>query len=490
MTPLDAPRQEPARPRPRLRRVMPALLAAAVAGACGEPASSPEDAWLLNTLAADNRHLLARAPALVGEKFAKMAVDPHQFLRGTNALDIRRARTGADGFPTSAFASAAVGDVWLVGDAHLENFGSFRDADGSLVVEVNDFDASTYGAFHLDVWRLGLSLDVALAMLDVAPDGRGFVVSAMAAAYVRAVEDAAAGRPRVVLEAGTVGRVLADLLRRAAADGEAAEELDDYTQATESGRDLRFGVREPGGADFVVDVLEPVGSQEVRLVDEILARWPDTLVGVGAAPGPASRRRISPVARRLGAGVGSYPLVRYYVVLEGPTSVRRDDWLVEIKESPAPPALPSTLPGPARRFDDNGARIVAAQRALHGGPARDPLLGHATAGPMSFRIRHRTKYQKGLEVMRLQEKWDDWSLGDLEVLAGELGGLLGRAHALAPNGRGRAAGPHVWAALRGRETAFIEEVVRVAAARGERLRDDYARFVRLREALGPTLELP
>lgn len=483
-----------AAPRPyRVARPIRAVVVAASVGAgCGQPATSPEDAWLLNTLAADNRHLLERAPDLVAEKFAKMAIDPHQYLRGTNAIFLREARTGAGGFPISVFATPEVSDVLLVGDAHLENFGTFRDADGSLVVEVNDFDASTYGAFHLDVWRLGLSLDVALAMLDASPEARRFVVGAVADGYVDAVSTPTGG-PRDAgtgVDAATAGRILGDLLRRAASDGAAAEELDDYTTPTPDGRALRWGMRASPGPDFVVDALEPVGLKEQRLVDEILARWPDSLVDAGTAPGAAARRRISPVARRLGAGIGSYPLLRYYVVLEGPTSARRDDWLLEVKEAPAAPALPAALPGAERRFPDNGARVVVAQRALQGGPARDPLLGHATAGPMSFRIRHRTKYQKGLEVMRLHEKRDEWSLTDLEVLATALGGLLGRAHARAPSGRGPAAGPAVAGVLRGRETGFVDEVVRVTAARGARLRAEHTRFVRLRETLGPMLGLP
>jgi uncharacterized protein (DUF2252 family) len=469
--------------------VLTGLLGVSIAPACGEPDLPADDAWLLNTLAMDNRLLLERAPTLVAEKFGKMAVDPHQYLRGTNAAFIRQARTGADEFPASAFDEPAVADVLLVGDAHLENFGTFRDVSGALVVEVNDFDAATYGPFHLDVWRLGLSLDVALAMVDVPPEGRSFVVGAMADSYARAVAAAARGQAGATLDDARAGRVLADLLKRAAADGKVAEELEDYSTATEAGRDMRWGTREPPGPDFLEDALAPVTRRESELVAALLARWPATLAEPDALPAGALEP-VSPVARRLGAGIGSYPLLRYYVVLEGPTAGRRDDWLVELKEAPAPAALPSPLPGPARRFVDNGARIVAAQRALHGGPSRDALLGHATVGPASFRIRHRTKYQKGLEVMRLQEKWDDWTLADVEVLARELGTLLGQSHARASNGRGAPAASSLAGVLDGRETAFVTEVVQVAAARGERLRAEYARFLRLRETLGPSLGLP
>ena len=51
--------------------------------------------------------------------------------------------------------------VLAVGDIHLENFGTWRDADGRLVWGVNDFDEAAEMPYVLDLIRLATSALVA-----------------------------------------------------------------------------------------------------------------------------------------------------------------------------------------------------------------------------------------------------------------------------------------------------------------------------------------
>src|SRR3979411_2054186 len=48
--------------------------------------------------------------------------------------------------------------VLSVGDLHLENFGTWRDADGRLVWGVNDFDEAAEMPYPLDLVRLAASI--------------------------------------------------------------------------------------------------------------------------------------------------------------------------------------------------------------------------------------------------------------------------------------------------------------------------------------------
>jgi uncharacterized protein (DUF2252 family) len=48
--------------------------------------------------------------------------------------------------------------VLSVGDLHLENFGTWRDADGRLVWGVNDFDEAAIMPYPLDLVRLATSI--------------------------------------------------------------------------------------------------------------------------------------------------------------------------------------------------------------------------------------------------------------------------------------------------------------------------------------------
>ena len=51
--------------------------------------------------------------------------------------------------------------VLSVGDLHLENFGTWRDADGRLVWGVNDFDEAAIMPYVLDLVRLAASIRLA-----------------------------------------------------------------------------------------------------------------------------------------------------------------------------------------------------------------------------------------------------------------------------------------------------------------------------------------
>src|SRR5689334_6731198 len=72
-------------------------------------------------------------------------------------------------------AAGPAGDGWLVGDAHVENFGAFvGDARGAKkpqpVFDVNDFDDCFVGPLRLDVLRLATSFLLAARELGAAGD--------------------------------------------------------------------------------------------------------------------------------------------------------------------------------------------------------------------------------------------------------------------------------------------------------------------------------
>jgi uncharacterized protein (DUF2252 family) len=84
------------------------------------------------------------------KKHKKMAEGPFPFLRATYW---RWAETILDLCPELARAPA----VLAVGDIHLENFGTWSDADGRLVWGVNDFDEAAEMPYPLDLVRLATS---------------------------------------------------------------------------------------------------------------------------------------------------------------------------------------------------------------------------------------------------------------------------------------------------------------------------------------------
>jgi len=87
-------------------------------------------------------------------KHEELAGPVVRFLRGTYYLWLRRV---ADLVPELLAAPA----VPLVGDLHIENFGTWRDRHGVRRWGVNDLDELTRGAYPLDLLRLATSAALA-----------------------------------------------------------------------------------------------------------------------------------------------------------------------------------------------------------------------------------------------------------------------------------------------------------------------------------------
>src|SRR5215813_1573920 len=87
-----------------------------------------------------DREQTRRFPATYDRKVARMRASPLAFLRGSAPLfyDVLRAEP--------ELAEGPAGDGWIIGDAHLENFGAFVPAGGKgveggvEVFDLNDFD--------------------------------------------------------------------------------------------------------------------------------------------------------------------------------------------------------------------------------------------------------------------------------------------------------------------------------------------------------------
>ena len=104
-------------------------------------------------------------------KFRKMAADPFAFYRGSACLFYADMATGED-----RWSDERTSRVWIHGDLHAENFGTYMDANGRIVFDVNDFDEAYLGhvswdlrrfaaSFALLAWRKALADDVISEML-------------------------------------------------------------------------------------------------------------------------------------------------------------------------------------------------------------------------------------------------------------------------------------------------------------------------------------
>lgn len=92
-------------------------------------------------------------PADLDYKHQRMAdpVDPFPFFRGTYYRWVGR-------WAEAAGPLARAPRVLAVGDLHVENFGTWRDADGRLCWGINDFDEADDLPYTIDLVRLAASV--------------------------------------------------------------------------------------------------------------------------------------------------------------------------------------------------------------------------------------------------------------------------------------------------------------------------------------------
>lgn len=143
----------------RRASISTALLLACGFASCGELPDA-RDAWVCNALAEDNEVMLGRNAARVEAKLKVMTEEPYLWFRGTAGLFFREVVLPANGWVFAGGKAAEASDVQLVGDAHIENIGTYLDEGGLLRAEFNDFDAASFGSFWLEVWRLASSFAV------------------------------------------------------------------------------------------------------------------------------------------------------------------------------------------------------------------------------------------------------------------------------------------------------------------------------------------
>ncbi|MEL6179431.1 MAG: DUF2252 family protein, partial [Myxococcota bacterium] len=346
------------------------------------------------------------------------------------------------------------------------------------------------GLWVYDLRRLALSVWVMAAMLrdgNLATFDPTTLSGQVAVGYAEEIASMRSGQPPLAIRDGAeFGAIIDDLLRRAQRDGEILEELDDYTRIEGDTRVMFYGtVEERSAPDVIGDEVFSLSAEEEAIVRLGLVHYPDTLE-VQVSPESMALKGAS---RRYGAGVSSYPVLRFYVLVEGPTPSPDDDWLLEFKEINNPNLLPGLVQWPPRRFRHNGERVVSHQRALQESRLNDPLLGHYEAGPIPIRVRHRTKYQKGIGVDRIMEKLSEgeWSEEDIRAFVRLSGRLLARTHGQAKTLNGQEALAVIAETLEGQSGTLETETAQFLETYGPATLEDAARLDAIVTEHGPLL---
>jgi uncharacterized protein (DUF2252 family) len=348
--------------------------------------------------------LMKADPDAFRTKFRKMAADPFAFYRGSACvfyadLDDREDR----------WADERTGRVWIQGDLHTENFGTYMDGAGKLIFDVNDFDEAFVGHFTWDLQRFAASVALTCWQKALSDSVIRDLIATFVHAYLDQVRwfretdddstfalnlDTAQGAVRSALESARLSTRF--------------EMLDRTTHVDESDRRFRDG-----------SGVRRLDEEEYKRVNAAFEAYQDSI--------PESKRfrevayDVKDIVGRTGFGIGSAGLPSYNVLVEGFNQALDNDIVLSMKQGNI--AAPSRIVHDKEvhdYFKHHGHRTAVSQRALQA--HADPLLGYTEIDGTGYVVAELSPYESDLDWSELTEP------DELTEVIEQLGRAVAKVH--------------------------------------------------------------
>jgi uncharacterized protein (DUF2252 family) len=402
--------------------------------------------------------LIQADPKAFRRKFRKMAADPFAFYRGSACLFYADVAELED-----PWADERTSRVWIQGDLHAENYGTYMDASGILVFDVNDFDEAYLGHFTWDLQRMAASLALLGYGKALSDETIGEMIRTYGGAYLEQVRAFHTGDRddefRLTLE-NTEGALRSVLLEARLASR--IHMLQGMTAIEGHERHFSDG---PG-----VRRLDDDEEAEVR---EAYAAYLETIPDVKRQHSVSYD--IKDVVGRAGFGIGSAGLPAYNLLIEGRTQALENDVVLSMKQGNI--AAPSRVVRDERirdAFEHPGHRTAVSQRALQA--HADPWLGWCELHGTGQLVKELSPYEADLDWSAVSE------LDEIEPLLVYLGKATAKVHCVSDAGSDQAlvdfqTEDAIVEAVGDEDEAFADDLAAFGTAYGALARDDHRRFV-------------
>jgi len=424
-----------------------------------ELADSPDrQAEIVAVLVDAFEELIQHDPRAFRRKFRKMAADPFAFYRGSACLfyaDVSRLE--------DSWADERTGRVWIQGDLHAENYGTYMDSEGVLVFDVNDFDEAYLGHFTWDLQRMAASLALMGYAKALADSTVCEMISSYGHAYLEQVEAFATGDRdhefRLTLE--TSSGVVRDVLLDARMKTRIAM-LDRLTTIKEAERRFADGAG--------------VRRLEDSERDEVLAAYDLYLKTI-----PDDKRQqslsyvVKDVVGRSGFGIGSAGLPAYNLLIEGRSQALENDVVLSMKQGNVAAASRVVDDASIRDyFEHQGHRTAVSQRALQA--HADPWLGWCELHGTGQVVAELSPYEADIDWGGVTEP------EEILPLLCSLGQATAKVHCVSDVGYEQAlvdfqTEDAIVAVVGDDKDAFISQLAEFGSRYGALARDDHRRFV-------------
>ncbi len=402
--------------------------------------------------------LAAADPEAFRGKFRKMAAEPFAFYRGSACLFYADVAGDPD-----RWADERTGRVWIQGDLHAENFGTYMDGSGHLVFDVNDFDEAFLGHFTWDLQRLVASVAL-LGWGKALPDDD---IERLLDTYLRAYLDqvehyASEDRDHAwSLRLGTARGAVEGVLQQAQLATRIAH-LEQVSRVEDYDRRLREGAS-----------VRRLDDDEYDKVARAYERYLDTI--------PEAKRlgsltyRLKDAAGKRGIGIGSAGLPTYSLLVEGHTEALENDVVLTMKQGQQ--SSVGRVGSDARlheHFLHAGHRTALSQRALQA--YADPWLGWTELDGTGFVVKEFSPYEKDLDWSAMTEP------DALEDALEQLGRATAKVHCVSDADSDTElvsfqVEDAIVSAVQGKSDEFVADLTEFALRYAGRVRRDHHLFV-------------
>ena len=330
--------------------------------------------------------LMKADPHAFRVKFRKMAADPFAFYRGSACLFYADMAELED-----AWADERSSQVWIHGDLHAENFGTYMNSHGRMVFDVNDFDEAYIGHFSWDLRRFVASLAL-MGWQKALPEK---IVRDLVGTYLRAYLDQVAHYDAITEDDdfalhldNTDGPVFEVLTQARLASRVAL--LDTVTRFED---DVRVFHEDRS--------VRRLGKNEREKVERAFEEYLHTI--------PESKKfdrelfyEVRDIVGKSGFGIGSAGLPAYNVLVEGYSQSLDNDVVLSMKQANVP-AVSRIVDTESVNsyFEHEGHRTVVSQRALQ--VHTDPLLGYTSIEGVGYVVSEVSPYEFDLDWGEINE---------------------------------------------------------------------------------------
>ena len=403
--------------------------------------------------------LMKADPAAFRVKYRKMAADPFAFFRGSACLFYADVTAHDD-----EWVDDRTRQIWIHGDLHAENFGSYMNSDGRLVFDVNDFDEAYVGHYTWDLQRFAASLAL-LGWQKALPEAEvRSLIGRYARAYLSQVTHYVESEDDDdwALTLDTSEGVVGDVLEEARCASRVAL-LDSMTV-------LRRGVRmfDEGAG------VRRLSKTERARVERAFERYLETI--------PKSKRvnrelfyDVRDVVGATGFGIGSAGLPAYNVLVEGFSQSLDNDVVLSMKQANIPAVSRFVDRSKVESyFEDEGHRTVVSQRALQS--HTDPSLGHTVIQGVGYVVAEISPYELDLDWDAVNEP------SELAPVVDDLGRATAKIHCASDEDSDQSlvtfqVEEALVVCLEGRRRAFVDAVCDFGLEYAVTVRKDHAHFV-------------